>query len=161
MISTALQVLRRLEDSLLVASLLLVIGVAVLQIFLRIFFDTGVVWADSFLRISVLWLAMIGGMHAARGDHHLNIDLGQRLLSDSNRRRVRSFIYLCTALICAVVAWYSLNLVQMEYEDGEMAFAAVPVWLAQSILPIGFAVIALRYLIAAFPASPTTNRAPK
>ncbi len=160
MFSRARHVLRRLEDSLLVASLLLVIGVAVVQIFLRLFFDTGVVWADSFLRIAVLWLAMIGGMYAARDDHHLNIDLGQRLLSDGNRRRVRSFIYLCTALICAVVAWYSLNLVQMEYADGEMAFAVVPVWLAQSILPVGFAVIALRYLAAAFKAILTTNRAP-
>jgi len=161
MFSTAAHFLRRLEDSLLVASLLLVIGVAVLQIFLRILFDTGVVWADNFLRISVLWLAMIGGMYAARGDHHLNIDLGQRLLSVSNRRRVRTFIYLCTALICAVIAWYSLNLVQMEFEDGETAFAAVPVWLTQSILPFGFCVIALRYLIAAFTAMPTTNRTAK
>ncbi len=142
--------LRQLEDALLVASLLLVIGIAVLQIVLRIFFNTGVVWADSFLRISVLWLAMIGGMYAARGDHHINIDLGQRLLSKTNRTRVQFFIYLSTAFICALVAWYSLNLVQMEYEDGEKAFAAVPVWAAQSILPFGFGVIAWRYLAAAW-----------
>lgn len=141
--------LRQLESIVLVSSLLLVIGVAVLQIFLRIFFDTGVVWADSFLRISVLWLAMIGGMYAARGDNHINIDLGQRLLSDASRERARIVIYLCTAFICALVAWYSLNLVRMEYADGEMAFSDVPVWLTESILPFGFCIIALRYLSAA------------
>jgi len=37
-----------------------------------------------------------------------------------------------------------------EYEDGTIAFADVPVWLCQSIMPIGFGVMALRFFYAVF-----------
>jgi TRAP-type C4-dicarboxylate transport system permease small subunit len=47
-----------------------------------------------------------------------------------------------------MVAWYSFAYVQLEYEDHTIAFLNVPTWLCQTILPFGFAVIALRFAIS-------------
>ena len=45
------------------------------------------------------------------------------------------------------MAWYGLQLVRLEYEDGFTAFGAVPAWMAESIIPLAFLVMGLRYLL--------------
>jgi TRAP-type C4-dicarboxylate transport system permease small subunit len=40
----------------------------------------------------------------------------------------------------------------MEKLDGMTAFADIPVWICESIIPVAFAVICLRYIILSFTA---------
>ena len=138
--------LLQLETFLLVATFLIVLIIAVTQILLRNFFDTGIVWADTFLRISVLWLGMMGALVASRNNNHIAMNLGQKYLSDKNLIMVKIIIYFFTALVCFIISWYGLNLVQMEYEEAGIAFANIPIWYTVSIIPIAFLIIALRYL---------------
>ena len=70
--------LRRIEDALLVVLLTSMIGVAVAQIFLRNFFDSGLYWGDAAVRVMVLWVAMVGAMLASRNDEHIRIDIAER-----------------------------------------------------------------------------------
>jgi len=49
------------------------------------------------------------------------------------------------AIISAIIAWHSFLFLIDEWNSGAMAFASVPAWLPESIIPIGFAIIALRY----------------
>ena len=139
---------QQLENLILVGSLLLTIGIAVLQIFLRNLFDTGIVWGDSFLRITVLWIGMLGAMHASRDNNHISIDIGLRFLPERFQPWVEALAFIFAAVVCSIAAWYSLSLVQFEIEGGDIAFASVPVWLTQSIIPFAFGVIALRYFLA-------------
>jgi TRAP-type C4-dicarboxylate transport system permease small subunit len=57
---------------------------------------------------------------------------------------------LFAAVLCAVAAYHSVVFISYEYEDQTIAFAEVPVWLCQSIMPIGFGVMALRFFYAVF-----------
>jgi TRAP-type C4-dicarboxylate transport system permease small subunit len=52
---------------LLVLLLLAMISLAFAQIVLRNGFDGGIIWADSLLRIMVLWIALIGAVVASQG----------------------------------------------------------------------------------------------
>jgi TRAP-type C4-dicarboxylate transport system permease small subunit len=63
-----------IEDYALVALVGLLVVFAGLQIVLRLFFESGIVWADALLRHLVLWTAMLGAMTAARENKHLAID---------------------------------------------------------------------------------------
>ncbi len=137
--------IHRLEDTALVAALISMLGLAVFQIILRNLFDSGFLWAESFLRILVLWVAMLGAMVATRENNHINIDALSRYLPRRLERGFRILTGIFSTAICGVVAWYSLQYVQLEFEDETIAFASVPVWICQSILPFGFAVIALRF----------------
>jgi TRAP-type C4-dicarboxylate transport system permease small subunit len=52
------------EDALLVLLLAAMVGLAATQIILRNLFDGAILWADPMLRVSVLWVGMIGAMVA-------------------------------------------------------------------------------------------------
>ena len=140
-------ILHHIEDGILVGLLLLMIGLAVLQIFLRNLFDAGIVWSDVLVRILVLWVGLVGAMVASREGNHINIDLLDRYLPDGAKVVVGVVVELFTALICSVMAYYSFLFVQVEYADGGFVFAAVPAWVCESIIPFAFTVIALRYFM--------------
>ncbi len=143
-------ILHRLEDGVLVGLLLLLIGIAVLQIILRNLFDSGILWGDFLVRILLIWIGLVGAMVASRQGNHINIDLATRYLPPRVKCMVNSIVEMCTAMVCVVVAYYSLKFVQMEFAYGGSAFAQVPVWLCQTIIPFAFTVIALRYLLLSF-----------
>jgi len=146
-VERAQMILYRVEDSILVGLLLLMITLAVLQIFLRNLFDTGIVWSDVLVRILVLWVGLAGAMVASRQGNHINIDILDRFLPERAKVVVSFVVEVFTAFICAIVAYYSLQFVQMEFADGGMAFAKVPVWLCEAIIPFAFVVIAIRYVL--------------
>lgn len=138
------------EDGILVGLLLLMIGLAVTQILLRNLFEGGIIWSDVLVRTLVLWVGLVGAMVASRQGNHINIDILERYLPSKAKIIVHFIVELFTALICSVVAYFSLRFVRMEYFDGGMAFARVPAWVCESIIPFAFAVIALRYCILSF-----------
>jgi len=143
-------ILHWVEDAVLVGLLLLMIGMSVTQIFLRNLFEAGIVWSDVMVRILVLWVGLIGAMVASRQDNHITIDILDRYLPERSKVYANFVVKLFTALICTIVAYYSLLFVQMEFADGGMAFAQVPTWLCEAIIPFAFTVIALRYFLLSF-----------
>ena len=57
---------RFIENAFLVGLLGAMMLLSVAQIIAREFFDTGFFWAGEFIRILVLWLAMVGAVAACR-----------------------------------------------------------------------------------------------
>lgn len=139
--------LHRLEDAVLASLLLVMIILAAVQIALRNFFESGVIWIDPLLSVMVLWLALLGAMAASRSKEHVVIDVISQWLPRKLLRGVEVFACGATAVIAAFVAWYGYRLVLGEYQYSVNAFASVPVWLTQIIIPIAFAMIALRYAV--------------
>lgn len=142
-----LRVLGVIEDGLLVVLLAAMVAVAGAQIVLRNFFDGALLWADPLLRVAVLWVGMIGAMVATRGDRQITIDVVSRFLPDRWRSGVRVLTDWFTAVVAAVVAWSAFRLVLGDREAGGVAIAFLPVWVCEAIVPVAFAVIALRYLV--------------
>ena len=144
--ATLLHWLHRGEDLALSALFLLTLGTAVAQIPLRNILGTSIVWADVMVRILVLWLGMFGAMVATRQYKHICIDLVFRYLSPSLKRAMERVVALFAGVVCAGAAYFSLLFVISEYQAGEIAFALIPAWLCESILPVAFTIIALRFL---------------
>jgi TRAP-type C4-dicarboxylate transport system permease small subunit len=130
--------------------LLTAILLASSQIILRNFFDSGIFWADSALRILVLWIGMLGAMFASRNKKHIRIDVLSHYLPEKLQSNIWRITELITAMVCAIVAYYSIEFIQYEYEDGLIAFANVPVWLCETIIPIAFIIMSLRYICYSF-----------
>lgn len=144
-----LKALHVVEDAILVGLLLTMVLLAVAQIVLRNGFDGGFLWAESFLRVLVLWIGLAGAMAASREHRHISIDIIGRFLPPRIHKVTVVFTALFTAGIAAALAWYSLEFVRLEYENPSTAFANVPSWVCESIMPIAFTVIMLRYLLLA------------
>jgi TRAP-type C4-dicarboxylate transport system permease small subunit len=139
-------ILQKIEDTILVGLLLLMICMAVLQIFMRNLFDSGILWGDSLVKILVLWIGLMGAMIASRNNHHISIDVLSKFLPEQIKKMTTFIISVFTSLVCGVMAYYSLNFVIMEKQDGLTAFANIPAWVCESIIPIAFAIISLRYI---------------
>jgi TRAP-type C4-dicarboxylate transport system permease small subunit len=137
---------RQAEDGLLTVLVALLVVMAGLQIVLRLFFDTGIAWADALLRTLVLWTALFGAMTAAREDKHLAVDALSRFLPRSALRFTRVLTHGIAAAICVAMAFYTFKLVQLEFDGDAKAFGKVPSWIAESIMPIAFTVMGLRFV---------------
>jgi TRAP-type transport system small permease protein len=135
------------ENALLISLLALMVVLAALQIVLRNFFDTSIYGADQLLRLLVLWVAFLGAVAASREGKHIHVDAIARWLPGRIRSAVAALTDLFTLSVCMVLAWQALRFMRDARASGEMAFGSLPVWVAESILPLAFTLIALRYLL--------------
>lgn len=142
--------LNHLEDGLIVLILMVMIGLAVYQIVLRNVFSSSLVWVEPLLQNAVLWIGLLGAMIASRRDEHIRIDLINTWLKPEARRWLAMVVDLFTCAVCAIVAWYSMLFLFEEMGQGGNAFPGVPSWILQAMIPIGFSVISVRYLIMFF-----------
>ena len=150
-----LHYLHRAEDWLLAILVLLLVGLAGTQIVLRVFFETGLAWADTFSRTLVLWTGMLGALAAVRDDKHIALDVLQRFLSPRVQHIARIATLGFAALLCAAMAWYGIGLVAIDYAEGIQTSGGslaggLRACLAESILPAAFALMALRFALRAF-----------
>ncbi len=154
-LQVTIRALRLVEDTLLALLLMTMIGLSATQILLRNLFETGLPWADPLLRLLVLWLALAGALAATRENRHIRIDLLSRFLSGAMNRAAERLASVFTAGICALLAWHGGRLVWFEYQDGTTLGAGIPAWVAQTVIPLGFGLMALRFaLLTLTPAEP-------
>ena len=140
------RLISRLEDSLLIGLVASLLLLAVAQIVLRNALGEGILWAEPAMRIAVLWIAMIGGMVACREGGHIKINLFEVYAQGRARRVLAGLAQLGACLTCAALAYASWQFVGYERMDGMTTFLNLPAWWFESILPVGFTVMALRFL---------------
>ena len=133
------------------ASLVLLLGalmvLAVGQIVLRIFFDSGLIWADELLRIMVLWIALIASVAAARSKRHLRIDILSHFVPERYTQVPGIIVDGFTALICGLLGWHSIRFLQITIEMDDTVLVDFPSWIAYGILPVAFLLMCYRFLV--------------
>ena len=133
------------ENALLVLMLAAMVLLAASQIVLRNFMGMSVAGADQALRLLVLWVAFMGAVAASREGKHIHVDAVARWLPARARAWVGAVTDFFTLVMCVLLAWQSVRYLLNSHATGEIAFGALPVWVAGSILPLAFSLIALRY----------------
>jgi TRAP-type C4-dicarboxylate transport system permease small subunit len=144
--------IRHIEAGTLTVLFLALVILGLAQIGFRNIAGMALPWADGAMRAIVLWLAMLGGVVATGRLRHIRIDLVERWLPPGGVVWLRRFVFGATALVCLALTWTSLDIVALEYEFQAVAFLDVPNWIVQLIVPIGFGMMAARFLAwAVFP----------
>ena len=138
----------KLEYLVLVFLLTVMVGLAFLQIFLRIFFATGILWGDPLLRHLVLWIALLGAATATKDGKHINIDVISRVLPDRGKVAIQALTDLFSTFICLLLIQASLKFMRDELQVGTLAFLNIPTWAVAVIFPVAFGLIALRFGIS-------------
>ena len=149
---------RVVENIVLAALLSGMVLLAVGQIVLREFFDTGFVWGDELVRLAVLWLALVGSVAACRDQRHIRIDLLSPLLPEQAVRLARILVDLFAALVALVIAWHAWRYLGLEIEYEDTVLVATPAWVAHGIVPLAFALIAYRFVIGALSSAGERSR---
>lgn len=137
----------RLETSLLCLLLLGIVVLAALQIVLRNFFSHSIFWADELIRLAVLWLAMVGGVAASSNGRHIAIGIVERYCPRPWHRPAAIAAAAFAAVVTAALAWQGYRFVADSFAYGDTVLDGWPAWIFQSIIPIGFAIMSLRFVL--------------
>jgi TRAP-type C4-dicarboxylate transport system permease small subunit len=148
----------QVEDALLALLFLGLVLLASGQVLQRWLFADGWVGAESATRLLVLWLAALGALAATREGRHVAIDALPRLLPLRARRPLWAISQGFAALFCAAVAWFAVDLVEMERSAPVEVFAGLSSWVGLLVLPVAFGLMALRFALAALLPPPEAPR---
>lgn len=138
--------LAALENGLVVLLAIALVVLAGVQVFARLALDTGFAWIEGWSTVLLLWLAVFGGVIAARQHQHLGIDVLSQRFTPAWRALTRVVVALVAAGVCALLAWACWDLVMLERESPTETHALVPGWVRLLALPVAFALMSLHYL---------------
>lgn len=141
--------LTKFEGYVLITFLFVMVVMAFLQVVLRNLFSSGILWADILLRHLLLWLGFLGAAIATSENRHINIDALRRFLSPRLRSAVEVLTDLFAAVICFMLSRASWTFVRGEIADRRTLFGDIPSWYAQIIIPVGFGLLVVHFLIRA------------
>ena len=111
---------------------------------LRALFSVGISGSTSIVQHLTLVVGMLGGAIAARDDRLLSLSTAQALLRGRIRTMARIFAYSFGAAVSTFLCVAGVQFVMSEREAGSVLVRGVPAWWLQTLLPLGFAAIALR-----------------
>jgi TRAP-type C4-dicarboxylate transport system permease small subunit len=137
----------RVETVLLVAFLGVMVVLSFAQVVLRNVFGTGLLWADPLVRHLVLWAGFMGAAMATSSDRHISIDAFNKFLPERGRQVVHALTSLFAAATCWFLAQAAWTFIQDEYAAGGEIALAIPSWVALLILPAGYFLLTLHFLL--------------
>lgn len=146
LLNKALTFVHFIEDSIIVILVIAMLALSSSSIVLRNMEIGGLTWAETAIRICVLWLAMFGALRASREQSHIAIDLVTHYTSEKIQQIIHFIVSISGASICGIATYYSYIFVQSEKVDGMMAFLKVPAWACEAIIPFTLAMITLRFV---------------
>lgn len=131
-------------ESALAASALAVMAMLPLAEMLARPFDAAVPGSGPLVQHLTLWVAFLGAALAAAEGQLLALATGTFIKHAPTRRATEVFAAAVGAAVSCLLARAGVDLVISEREAGTVAALGVPVWVAQLVIPIAFALIAAR-----------------
>jgi C4-dicarboxylate transporter DctQ subunit len=137
----------KLEEGLVAVLMALMTGLTFLQVVARYVFNYSFVWALELNTVLFAWLIFLGMSYGVRVGAHIGIDALVRSLGPRAARVVAvvaALLCLAYSLILVVGGWSYL---QKMYVIGiSMQDLPVPQWVPRIVLPLGFALLAFRFV---------------
>ena len=139
------RVLRRAENAF--TPLLLVVMTLVLAagIVTRLLGVSEIRASTGYVRHLVLWIAFAGALITTREKSHLSLSIGVDRMPETARRVVVTGTSLIASAVCTAAAIASLSFILSGFGPNDTV-GVVPIRLATCIMPIGFAVMAARFI---------------
>ena len=138
-----MRLFHRVEDGVSVFLLAAMVLLPLAEIVVRRL-GTGIPGALPFEQHLTLWIAFLGAALAARDGRLLALATGNFLPEGRFRAVAAVFTGGVSAMVATLLGAASLELVRIEREGGIEMAAGVPVWVGQAVMPVGFALLALR-----------------
>lgn len=133
------------EKYLLTAILVTISVVLVVQVFMRYFVNSPLVWAEELARYLLVWCTMIGTSLAVRESRHIVVDFAPILFGPRSVGVFRLISMLGIIVFSIVIIIYSVPFVQRVQQMNQLSPSLeIPVWWVYLALPVGAAASILR-----------------
>lgn len=141
--------LAKAEGVVLVLTMTLMVGLSIMQLFLRKFFDFGFEWADIMVRQMVLWVGFVGGALATHQGRHIAIDAVNKFLPPRRAAALRTFTFLVASGITSVMVKAAWNYLQDEIAAESTLMGDIPAWPLRTVVPAVLVLITFHFLVGA------------
>jgi C4-dicarboxylate transporter DctM subunit len=138
------RVLYPLEDALAGFALALMVVLPLSEVVLRRVAGTGIPGSIPFVQHLVLWVGFLGAALAAREGTMLALATGTFLPPGRLRDWAGTLAATVAAAVSMMLCVGAFQLVMSEREAGTVIAAGITTWMAQTVLPVAFGLIALR-----------------
>lgn len=136
----------RLEEGLIAFLLALMTLITFGQVIARYVFNYSFVWALELVTFLFAWLIFLGMSYGVRAGSHIGVDALVKVLPPRVARVVGAIATLCCIAYAVIALFGSWRYVVTMYGIGTLAQdLPIPVWIPQIVLPLGFALLALRF----------------
>jgi TRAP-type C4-dicarboxylate transport system permease small subunit len=97
----------------------------------------------GYLLVCLIFLGLVYTAHAGR---NITVELLTAKLPPRLRRRLHAVVTVFLILFSAWLAWFALGPVLMDFSLGTTSLTgpATPIWMPSSLIPLGFALLALK-----------------
>lgn len=144
-----LKLIHHLEEGLIALLLAAMTLVTFVQVVLRYVFNAGFPWALELTIFLFAWLILFGMSYGVRVGAHIGVDLLVKHLPPGINKVVGLISIALCMLYAAILAYGGWEDVQLLLLIGiEAEDLPIPLWLVKLILPLGFALLFLRFAIA-------------
>lgn len=120
------------------------------DIFSREVLNQGLAWAQKYAVYLMIWVGFLGSALATSTGGHLRPEIGDKVWPEKLHpfyHRLRHFI---TSVFCFGGTYFGIKYVQESLELGDMnPVINQPLWIFQIIIPVSFALIAIKSLLFA------------
>lgn len=110
--------------------------------------DAAISWSEEVVVYLLIAAAFLSGSLLVEEDGHVRADLVLRILPPGIQRSVEIGNCVIALAFCAGLTWLGFGVARDAYELGERSLSALsfPMWLYYATLPLGAALMTLRYL---------------
>ncbi len=141
------RILSRAEETIISLLLVAMTLLVLVEVVLRFGFNTGLLWAQELTLHLSAWFVLFGVSYGVKVGAHIGVDALVRTLPSGLRRIVGMVAVLLCLVYCALFLYGSwVYLEKMHMFELEMEDLPILKWQSQSILIIGFALLALRFV---------------
>jgi C4-dicarboxylate transporter DctQ subunit len=141
----------RLEEAFMAVALAFMTIVTFVQVVLRYVFSTGLVWSVEATVYTFAWLVLVGMSYGVRTQAHIIVDLVTSRLPPRAARAVAMAALAACLAYCVLMIVGSATFIERLFDLGNYARdIPLPRWLLTGIMPIAFALLAVRLLQAAW-----------
>ena len=142
-LAAADRALARVEEMILFILMMVLLLIAVAQVFQRNITDSAPMWVDLALRHMTFAIGLLGASLATHADKHIHIDVVARLLSERSRLIARLVVGLATIGFCLIVLRAGWQTHVMEREFSQPLFLGLTSADSLLVIPMAFGLIAL------------------
>ena len=116
------------------------------QVVARYFFNYSFTWALEVTGVLFAWLIFIGMSYGVRVGAHIGVDAAVRMLGERAARVVGMAAIALCMVYAAILVWGGFEYVLKMYQVGiEMEDVPIQQWIPRLVLPVGFALLLLRF----------------
>lgn len=137
------------ENTMLVFGILSATFVLFINVLMRYFLKSGLVWAEEYARFAIIWIVCGGCGAAVRNNSHMRITA----IPDAIKNyRVKSVIYFLVNVICLAFSLLMLTagirLIDSMIANSQVSPAMeIPLWWIYLSIPVGGGIMVFRFIL--------------